>query len=208
MATARQLDDMLKPLMLKDMRIQCRARGINPGGSREALMERVRDHMLETGDSTLVTEYNGEVAHGVPKPVADRSEVAGEGAIGVNNNNYSRNEGQNVGNFITDRPSSRVLAPPGGQTNWSFGGDMPAPHVKAAAKPAHAAPVMHMQAVAGSEAVAHPESSSLDMGSREAPGHSNNYSRPSGQNVGNFMTDKPSSRVLAPPGGGSSIVFG
>ena len=24
----------------------------------------------------------------------------------------------------------------------------------------------------------------------------------------NFMTDKPSSRVLAPPGGGSSIVFG
>lgn len=24
----------------------------------------------------------------------------------------------------------------------------------------------------------------------------------------NFITDKPSSRVLAPPGGGSSIVFG
>ena len=47
--------------------------------------------------STLATEYNGEVAHGVPQPVADRSEVAGEGAIGVNNNNYSRNEGQNVG---------------------------------------------------------------------------------------------------------------
>jgi SPIRAL1-like protein len=163
--------------------------------------------------STLATEYNGEVAHGVPQPVADRSEVAGEGAIGVNNNNYSRNEGQNVGcvtprtalcftsdllpcppaclsaclpsltalsswqhvppaalccskslpasvdlglgcttltptspcpsapplcppcsNFITDRPSSRVLAPPGGQTNWSFGGEMPAHTVKAAAK--------------------------------------------------------------------------
>lgn len=28
------------------------------------------------------------------------------------------------------------------------------------------------------------------------------------QNVGNFITDRASSRVLAPPGGGSSIVFG
>jgi SPIRAL1-like protein len=37
-------------LLLKDLRIQCRARGLNPGGSREALQERVRDHMLETGD--------------------------------------------------------------------------------------------------------------------------------------------------------------
>lgn len=39
-----------QPLLLKDLRIQCRARGLNPGGSREALLERVRDHMLETGN--------------------------------------------------------------------------------------------------------------------------------------------------------------
>lgn len=38
---------------------------------------------------------------------------------------------------------------------------------------------------------------------------SNNYSRPGGQqNVGNFITDRPSSRVLAPPGGKSQITFG
>ena len=37
----------------------------------------------------------------------------------------------------------------------------------------------------------------------------NNYSRPGGQqNVGNFLTDRPSSRVLAPPGGKSQITFG
>lgn len=36
----------------------------------------------------------------------------------------------------------------------------------------------------------------------------NNYTRPEGQNVGNFLTDRNSSRVLAPPGGGSSITFG
>lgn len=38
-------------------------------------------------------------------------------------NNYSRPEGQNVGNFLTDRNTSRVLAPPGGSSQISFGGD-------------------------------------------------------------------------------------
>ena len=39
-------------------------------------------------------------------------------------------------------------------------------------------------------------------------GYYNNYHRPGGQNVGNFITDKSSSRVLAPPGGASQITFG
>lgn len=41
--------------------------------------------------------------------------------VGFHKNNYYRPEGQNVGNFITDRSSSRVLAPPGGQTNVTLG---------------------------------------------------------------------------------------
>lgn len=40
---------------------------------------------------------------------------------GSHNNNYHRSEGQNVGNFLTDRTSSRVLAPPGGRSNITFG---------------------------------------------------------------------------------------
>ena len=43
---------------------------------------------------------------------------------------------------------------------------------------------------------------SLYMGEKQQegkPGH-NNYGRPEGQNVGNFLTDRNSSRVLAPPG--------
>ena len=39
-----------------------------------------------------------------------------------------------------------------------------------------------------------------------APG--NNYSRPDGQNVGNFLGARPSSRVLAAPGGNSTFAFG
>jgi len=52
---------------------------------------------------------------------ADAREPLAEAATGVNNNNYTRPSGQNVGNFITDRPSSRVLAPPGGGTSITLG---------------------------------------------------------------------------------------
>ncbi|KAI7845194.1 hypothetical protein COHA_001238 [Chlorella ohadii] len=202
--TATEVGELLKPLLLKDLRIQCRARGINPGGSREALLERVRDHMLETGNLDLAAEFNGEVAIGVPQAKAASGQP--DGPIGVANNNYVRDQGQNVGNFITDRPSSRVLAPPGGVTSWSLGGDMapPAPKPRPAAGPA-SHPV-ELTAVATAEPVAPAAPSS--EGGGEGVGLNNNYSRPQGQNVGNFITDKPSSRVLAPPGGGSSIVFG
>ena len=48
--TPVDINSLLKPLMLKDLRIQCRARNIQPAGSREALVERLKDHMLETND--------------------------------------------------------------------------------------------------------------------------------------------------------------
>ena len=50
---------------------------------------------------------------------------------------------------------------------------------------------------------------SLFMGEKQAgkePGH-NNYGRPEGQNVGNFLTDRNSSRVLAPPGEASQDLY-
>lgn len=47
---AAQVDGIVRPLLLKDLRTQCRARGLNPGGNREVLAERLREHMLETGN--------------------------------------------------------------------------------------------------------------------------------------------------------------
>jgi len=44
------VEDLLKPVLLKDLRIQCRARGLNPGGNREILADRLKEHMLQTGD--------------------------------------------------------------------------------------------------------------------------------------------------------------
>lgn len=49
-------------------------------------------------------------------------------AEGFAKNNYVRSAGQNVGNFLTDRNSSHVLAPPGGVSQICFGDDStPAP---------------------------------------------------------------------------------
>lgn len=47
---AVDVNDVIRPLLLKDLRVQCRARGISPAGSREALADRLKDHMLATND--------------------------------------------------------------------------------------------------------------------------------------------------------------
>ncbi|XP_024396838.1 protein SPIRAL1-like 5 [Physcomitrium patens] len=43
-----------------------------------------------------------------------------QGRMGRTNNNYQRVDGQNCGNFITDRPSTRVQASPGGQSSLGY----------------------------------------------------------------------------------------
>lgn len=114
-----EIEELIKPLMIKDLRIQCRARGLNPGGGKETLMERLKEHMLQTGNLTIVSDVPREDEDIVD--VAHRPNIAGASADGALKNNYVRPEGQNVGNFITDRPSSRVLAPPGGGSKISLG---------------------------------------------------------------------------------------
>lgn len=48
--SAIEVNAVLRPLLLKDLRNQCRARGLTPAGSRESLMDRLQEHMLSTGD--------------------------------------------------------------------------------------------------------------------------------------------------------------
>lgn len=68
---------------------------------------------------------------------------------------------------------------------------------EAAPAPAKAAPIRHNN-----------ENPITGPPANKAGTNNNNYSRPAGQNVGNFLTDRPSSRVLAAPGGASQIIFG
>ena len=43
-----EVNDVLKPLLMKDLRTNCRARNLNPGGSKEALVERLSDDMRKS----------------------------------------------------------------------------------------------------------------------------------------------------------------
>jgi SPIRAL1-like protein len=49
-ATEHEAEQATSGMMLKDLRVECRARGISPAGGREQLLQRVREHMVETGD--------------------------------------------------------------------------------------------------------------------------------------------------------------
>eukprot|EP00200_Dunaliella_tertiolecta_P001851 CAMPEP_0202349042 /NCGR_PEP_ID=MMETSP1126-20121109/6700_1 /ASSEMBLY_ACC=CAM_ASM_000457 /TAXON_ID=3047 /ORGANISM="Dunaliella tertiolecta, Strain CCMP1320" /LENGTH=195 /DNA_ID=CAMNT_0048940789 /DNA_START=20 /DNA_END=607 /DNA_ORIENTATION=+ len=193
MLTPADADSVLRPVLLKDLRIQCRARGLTPAGGQEALRERLKEHMLATGDFTLKDEQGKSIVPEQIKAEVDRV-----------SNNYARPDGQNVGNYLTDRNTSRVLAPPGGHSQISFG-DEPAP----APKPA---PMPLSPALVNPPAAAAPSPAAPTFPAQRETIHdanvNNNYSRPAGQNVGNFLTDRNSSRVLAPPGGASQITFG
>ncbi|GAV75311.1 hypothetical protein CFOL_v3_18790 [Cephalotus follicularis] len=59
-----------------------------------------------------------------PPPIDDGKNVPA-GIPGNTANNYFRADGQNCGNFITDRPSTKIQAAPGGGSslNYLFGGD-------------------------------------------------------------------------------------
>ncbi|PNW76426.1 hypothetical protein CHLRE_11g467576v5 [Chlamydomonas reinhardtii] len=207
--TPQELDKLVRPLQLKDLRILCRARGLTPAGGKEQLEDRLKQHMMQTGNFSTVLPADGD-AGGPPGAVPQGYAVAPQGyqqyTTGVNDNNYSRPGGQqNVGNFITDRPSSHVMAPPGGKSSLQLGGYSEAP------------PPQQYQQQGG-----YPQQQQGGYGSPMPGGGygatsndvrsgslANNYSRPSGQqNVGNFITDRPSSKVLAPPGGNSQISFG
>lgn len=217
--------DYLRPLMLKDLRTQCRARNLNPGGSRSALADRVGEHMTSTQDFTIFSD---------PEPSQQFTGTGGGSSLAsmdepAQANNYGRPGGQNVGNHITDRPSSRVTAPPGGQSQVFFGDASPPQAAPPKRQFNTGNPVQHpeeCQRLPPSyhpSNVSNPSSNASPDGLPHAPighfsghgmsgGHGqrevNNYSRSGGQNVGNFLSDRPSSRVSAPPGGASQVSFG
>lgn len=240
-------------MRLQDLRIQCRQRQLSPAGGKEALAERVREHMVQSGDYALYNEDGSVMAD------EQSARLFGLSSTGTGNN-YGRPDGQNVGNFLGERPSSRVLAAPGGQTSVAFG-ETPAQDAATASAPTaqpqeneavpaelkspkqtqedkkasflnamaakiaghssgapvaastgNAQPAQQNLAQAMSSPVKHSQSEnepSVTNAASPSQGNAqNNYSRPEGQNVGNFLTDKPSSRVLAPPGGKSNFRLG
>lgn len=110
-------------------------RGVSSGGGQSSL-----GYLFGSGEAPKATTSNveapqnpGKVASNEPpqKPTATAPPPAGDvskqipaGIPGNNANNYHRADGQNTGNFLTDRPSTKVHAAPGGGSSlgYLFGG--------------------------------------------------------------------------------------
>ncbi|KAJ0240392.1 Protein SPIRAL1 [Hirschfeldia incana] len=102
----------------------------------------------------------------------------------------------------------------GGQSSLNYlfgGGDAPPPPKPAPAPPAEtnnrtAAPAPAPAAVTATAPTAEPAKISKEIPAGiKTP--VNNYARAEGQNTGNFLTDRPSTKVHAAPGGGSSLDY-
>ncbi|GAX16632.1 hypothetical protein FisN_23Lh239 [Fistulifera solaris] len=133
--------------------------------------------------------------------------------------NISCNDNQNY-LVKQGRTTSRVLAPPGGFTSLSFGCEAPLPKKKEepivapsvvvpATTESVAAPVVKDES--SSSSVPAVESGNVTgpkatpVQPKEVPISSNAFASGSNMNGAQVMTGRPTSRVLAPPGGHTTI---
>ena len=102
--------------------------------------------------------------------------ITGDYRDTVSSNVYANGNNQNGGNVITDKRITKVHAPPGGRQSFSI-----------------ATMIDETPADQGFSRV-----------SRQAVS-SNVFANGSNQNSGNVLTDKPTTRIRAPPGGVSTL---
>ncbi|XP_050229019.1 protein SPIRAL1-like 3 [Mercurialis annua] len=102
-------------------------RGVSAGGGQSSLGYLFGNG--ETAPPSPAPKTMGQPAEASPSPnPAVTSPTINKetpaGVQGDRTNNYQRSDGQNCGNFITDRPSTKVHAAPGGGSSlgYLFGG--------------------------------------------------------------------------------------
>ncbi|KAL1360959.1 hypothetical protein HN51_006328 [Arachis hypogaea] len=108
-------------------------RGVSAGGGQSSL-----GYLFGSGETAAASNVQRASSHGQPangghtpsnvhtaSPPTEKQIPAG--IPGTLTNNYHRAEGQNCGNFLTDRPSTKVHAAPGGGSSlgYLFGGPPP-----------------------------------------------------------------------------------
>mmetsp|Transcript_720 Transcript_720/g.2481 ORF Transcript_720/g.2481 Transcript_720/m.2481 type:complete len:115 (-) Transcript_720:213-557(-) len=106
---------------------------------------------------------------------------------------------QNSGNLLPSRPSTRLHAPPGGQSSLSlaWGPQEPPQQQPQQSAPAVVVPKKDVEPPTTTTAAA--EKGGLS---------SNAFANGANQNCGNVLTDRPTTRLHAPPGGKSTISLG
>nr|XP_043606920.1 protein SPIRAL1-like 2 [Erigeron canadensis] len=107
---------------------------------------------------------------------------------------------------------NRGVSSGGGQSSLSYlfgGGDAPKPAPKATtqAAPCEAPPAANNVPAAKRDPVSPPVDVTKQIPAGINSNPSNNYFRADGQNTGNFITGRPSTKVHSAPGGGSSLGY-
>ncbi|CAD5190637.1 protein SPIRAL1-like 3 isoform X2 [Musa acuminata AAA Group] len=95
-------------------------RGVSSGGGQSSL-----GYLFGGDEAPKSTGESAAPAHNpAPPPPVENSKQIPAGIQGSLPNNYHRADGQNTGNFITDKPSTKVQAAPGGGSSlgYLFGG--------------------------------------------------------------------------------------
>lgn len=173
--------DVLDTMTLPDLRVKCRAMGLSPAGGIETLRTRLKENQAAGGGGS-----GGAVG----------------AAPGAHNGVVYSGTG-------SGKPSSRVLAPPGGGSSNIFGQGPtgPAPTQQYSDHRAMQSNVNFggAQPMIGGPMTAQPQQQQQQM-QQQAAGGSGSRSNMGG--YGSYDINQPSSRVLAPPGGGSSNIFG
>ena len=129
---------------------------------------------------------------------------------------YSCNDNQNY--FVEDgRTTSRVLQAPGGKTSINLGWDSSndenttnsnSRRQKSNDDVAGKIGAANNSVATGCRTTGQAKSRNLDVSGPEYNVSGNAFANGNNQNCGNVITDRPSSRVLAPPGGKTSIQLG
>uniref|UniRef100_A0A0D9XUC2 Protein SPIRAL1-like 1 n=1 Tax=Leersia perrieri TaxID=77586 RepID=A0A0D9XUC2_9ORYZ len=101
-----------------------RGRGVSSGGGQSSL-----GYLFGGGETAPVKKpapetVKKEAAAAAPSTVEKMKGIPA-GIHSTQSNNYFRAQGQNCGNFLTDRPSTKVHAAPGGGSSldYLFGGN-------------------------------------------------------------------------------------
>ncbi|CAI0463172.1 unnamed protein product [Linum tenue] len=98
-------------------------RGVSSGGGQSSL-----GYLFGSGESPKPAKASSpptaapvetETVHPAPQ-LADITKQIPAGINSTSSNNYMRADGQNTGNFLTDRPSTKVHAAPGGGSSLGY----------------------------------------------------------------------------------------
>ncbi|PKA59849.1 Protein SPIRAL1-like 1 [Apostasia shenzhenica] len=90
-------------------------RGVSSGGGQSSL-----GYLFTGGEAPKPAGDDLKPAVNPAPAPADNSKQLPAGIPGNTTNNYFRADGQNSGNFITERPSTKVHAAPGGGSSLDY----------------------------------------------------------------------------------------